>query len=717
MENLNILKHVGKLSPFAHFCCTIGHLPSSYMLSLTYEEQLLWLCDYLEKTVIPAVNTNAEAVAELQNLFTQLKEYVNNYFENLDIQEEINNKLNEMAESGQLMEIISQYLELQSIIAFNNIEDLKDAEHLINGSFLKTYGKLSYNDGLGAYYKVRTMLNSDVIDNDNLIALTNYPSLVAEKVQDISDKINVLKFGVKNDGTDMSETLQNLIDKFGGTTYFFPNGTYLLKDIELPDNVKIEGDTQTKFVINSNTEIASVFKVENKENVEFKNFYIQNAEDPDSNGLHGGLITSLKLCIFIKNSKNIKLSNVEFNKFYYGLELDSCNHVIIDNCKFSKSGYAMIWICNDSHFITIKKCQFDTAYSNLENNNTYMIAITSHDRETNLLYPTDITISQCHFKNNEYWEAVDSHGASNIIVENCNFENIMDSIILFNDERFLLRRLNIKNIVIKNNKIKSNLLNARAIIVSGSQNVVDGNRIGLVAKDVIIKENEIETSNIQSNDYNSVYLHYIKNITFNDNIIKTTKNALKMVMNLFGEVNNNYIESVNSTPLNVGETHLVNFEYNNILLTVNKQSAGNFSGYANVFMKNNISNCYDLFMRRYGSANLYATFGRPTIDYTTMRENAEVITSKNVSRNSLNSATSIYKATTEAGSDIVECSGNIFGELSILQNIKIVGAGTGGADLECYIEDHIDYSHFKISTPAIQNVTSANITIVPKTIA
>lgn len=79
MENLQELKPVGNLPPFTRFCCTIGNLPTSYMISLTYEEQLLWLCDYLKNTVIPAVNTNAEAVAELQELYIQLKEYVDNY--------------------------------------------------------------------------------------------------------------------------------------------------------------------------------------------------------------------------------------------------------------------------------------------------------------------------------------------------------------------------------------------------------------------------------------------------------------------------------------------------------------------------------------------------------------------------------------------------------------------------------------------------------------
>ena len=108
MSNLNELKPIHTLNPFGKFCCTIGHLPSSYMLSLSYEEQLLWFCDFLEKTVIPAVNGNAEAVREMQDLFVELKSYVDDYFTNLNVQEEINNKLDTMAQDGTLDNIINQ---------------------------------------------------------------------------------------------------------------------------------------------------------------------------------------------------------------------------------------------------------------------------------------------------------------------------------------------------------------------------------------------------------------------------------------------------------------------------------------------------------------------------------------------------------------------------------------------------------------------------------
>ena len=100
MADLNMIKPIGVQNLINKFCCTIGMLPTSYKESLTYEEQILAIGHYLETTVYPAINNNAEALTELQGLFVALEDYVNNYFDNLDVQEEINNKLDDMAESG-----------------------------------------------------------------------------------------------------------------------------------------------------------------------------------------------------------------------------------------------------------------------------------------------------------------------------------------------------------------------------------------------------------------------------------------------------------------------------------------------------------------------------------------------------------------------------------------------------------------------------------------
>ena len=80
LENIETIE-----SPFRRFVTTIGVFPTAFTDAMTYYECLAYLVKYLEETVIPAVNENAEALAELQTLYIQLKSYVDNYFANLDV--------------------------------------------------------------------------------------------------------------------------------------------------------------------------------------------------------------------------------------------------------------------------------------------------------------------------------------------------------------------------------------------------------------------------------------------------------------------------------------------------------------------------------------------------------------------------------------------------------------------------------------------------------
>lgn len=105
MDNL---KPINELPPFLQFFHTIGILPSSYKISMTYEEQVYDLIHFIKDNIIPIVNSNALATKELQEKFIELVNYVNTYFDDLDLQPEINNKLDEMAEDGTLAEIINQ---------------------------------------------------------------------------------------------------------------------------------------------------------------------------------------------------------------------------------------------------------------------------------------------------------------------------------------------------------------------------------------------------------------------------------------------------------------------------------------------------------------------------------------------------------------------------------------------------------------------------------
>lgn len=238
-EKLDI--DVQTLKPFTKFIYTIGVLPTSYLMSMTYEEQLIWLCNYLSQTIIPTINNNAEAVKEVQDLVTELQSYINNYFDNLDVQEEINNKLDEMAESGQLTDIIAQYLSLAGVLAFNNVSELKQATNLVDGSIVRTLGYHQINDGGGTYYKIRQVNNTDNINEMDIIALSDI-NLIAELIY--TYPINPKKLGAYGDGIhDDLAIINYAIGK--GNVKLSKGNYYLSNGINIGSNRIFDGNGAT----------------------------------------------------------------------------------------------------------------------------------------------------------------------------------------------------------------------------------------------------------------------------------------------------------------------------------------------------------------------------------------------------------------------------------------------------------------------------------------
>lgn len=164
------MKKFNNLCPFKWFVLENFPFIEADFDAITNYQLLCKVVEYLNKTI----NKTNELGSQVEILV--------NWFNNLDVQDEINNKLDEMAESGQLADIISQYLELASVLAFDTIEDMKNGDNFVNGSIVRTIGKNQYNDGYGSFYKIRNILNTDVIDNENIIALTNFTNLIAEKI-------------------------------------------------------------------------------------------------------------------------------------------------------------------------------------------------------------------------------------------------------------------------------------------------------------------------------------------------------------------------------------------------------------------------------------------------------------------------------------------------------------------------------------------------------
>lgn len=107
--SINNVPEIGpytELKPFRFWCQKV--LPLTYDESLSYYELLCKVVDYLNKAM-EDVDQMADDMGEFKTAYEELINYVNNYFDNLDVQEEINNKLDSMAEDGTLATIVAPF--------------------------------------------------------------------------------------------------------------------------------------------------------------------------------------------------------------------------------------------------------------------------------------------------------------------------------------------------------------------------------------------------------------------------------------------------------------------------------------------------------------------------------------------------------------------------------------------------------------------------------
>lgn len=75
-------------------------IPLAFDESMSYYETLCGLLNYLKNTILPTLNNNADAVSELQNLYIELKDYVDNYLNDEHLQPLINNIIIELIREG-----------------------------------------------------------------------------------------------------------------------------------------------------------------------------------------------------------------------------------------------------------------------------------------------------------------------------------------------------------------------------------------------------------------------------------------------------------------------------------------------------------------------------------------------------------------------------------------------------------------------------------------
>lgn len=83
----------------------IGIIPTSYLMSLTYEEQIIWICNYIEKNIIEKINNIESKLDNWEEIVKELEEKISLIdnllieFEQLkiDIEKEIDDEITRLS--------------------------------------------------------------------------------------------------------------------------------------------------------------------------------------------------------------------------------------------------------------------------------------------------------------------------------------------------------------------------------------------------------------------------------------------------------------------------------------------------------------------------------------------------------------------------------------------------------------------------------------------
>lgn len=318
--------------------------------------------------------STTETVNDYIARFVALKDFVDDYFDNLDVQEEINNKLDDMLEQGTLQEIITSYIQSNVAWTFNTVADMKAATNLIDGSFAQTLGYYAVNDGGGGLYKITATGTPNEMD---IIAIGS--TLRANLIT--GDTVNILQLGAKADDEnfDNQPYLQRAFD-LRKTTVIGINETdifWTYSAARFYDNIifnswlKNKGSqgqltdriiyienvwsdktiTVTNPLINGNRDVTKSYNAE--DNDEFGHgIDIRSVQNITIDG--GNIINCYGDAIYIGNStepsavyqysKNVTIKNVLIDYPYRnGISIVSGVDTLIQNCTvYNRNGYRTI---------------------------------------------------------------------------------------------------------------------------------------------------------------------------------------------------------------------------------------------------------------------------------------------------------------------------------------------------------------------------------------
>lgn len=445
------LKPYKSVRPFMAWCQKV--LPTIYDDSLSYYELLSRLLMYIKDT-ISNIDGFYDDIKELNETYRKLEEYVNSYFDSLDVPSEVRSEveqtLDNMASSGELATMLYQFFNFRLNIKFA-VDNLNDST--FSEAFTKT------------------------------LAITPY--------------------------------------------LYIPEGTYnfdVIGTIVVDSNVDIILHPNAILSITSYTEPMFIF---NNSSVRIQGGQIRAGAsklsydmlyNPDSRGLSGG-------ALIFRYSKNVEIDSIVSNwcKLPAVIVLLNTSNVTIKNCDFNYSLLNGVHILEHCVQTVIENNNFNVI--NIPNNPDgiyycYAVSTGLQRLSDTGIVPPDILIYRNNTVKNSDDSGLDTHGATNVLIEGNTITDCNTCITAYNDTNRVTRPEGwmMENVIIRNNicisdyVLQSSNEHPYILVASSNKNARD-------CRNLLIENNVFSTPNNKS-VYGNILLplNRWKNVTISRNI-------------------------------------------------------------------------------------------------------------------------------------------------------------------------------------------------------
>lgn len=399
------------LTPFK--LCVLQNFPfiEADFDAVTNYQLLCKVVEYLNK-VIDNNNKQNDNITQLEQNFITLYNFVNNYFNNLDVQEEINKKIDELITTGEFNSFLSGIYTpemfgakgdgvtddteaIQKALAFNNVNISKKyliTENLVLHSNLKIFGggtitkKVEFNDSY-LNHCIFSCTDSNNIDINNIILMSNslaisvhgcsnvnitnliinsekYSILISDSEKNESNGITISNIKLENDVTIISS--DGIHVDGGCSNIYIYNVSGTTGDDFIALNA-IEGIRKTiKNVIIDNIKCSGYagVRIYGQLNCVIENVSINNSYINSNNGIRlTNIVGFIEINLNAPTFNNIVFNNCIVNSSIRNVFLSYINgSVTFNNCTFVTTANPNVGFFNSSinSLLIFNNCIFNT---------------------------------------------------------------------------------------------------------------------------------------------------------------------------------------------------------------------------------------------------------------------------------------------------------------------------------------------------------------------